>query len=86
MTDQYKIRLVGCKGSFQTCEICNNAHELLRNRSKNFTQYERDIIMQFQGIHLKQQANERLTCEENKLRAKELNAEGQPLFAQLGAG
>jgi hypothetical protein len=24
------IRLNGCKGSFQTCEICNTANDLLR--------------------------------------------------------
>jgi hypothetical protein len=25
------IRLLGCKGGFQTCEICNTAYELLRD-------------------------------------------------------
>ncbi len=28
------IRKLNAKGSFNTCEICNNAEELLRNKSK----------------------------------------------------
>jgi hypothetical protein len=27
---QDTVRLLACKGSFNTCEICNNANELLR--------------------------------------------------------
>lgn len=30
------IRLTGCKGSFNTCEICNNSNDLLRDRGKSF--------------------------------------------------
>ena len=31
---QKNIKLLGCKGSFHTCEICNNALDLLHDTSK----------------------------------------------------
>ena len=31
-----EIKLLTAKGAFQTCEICNNASELLTNKRKNF--------------------------------------------------
>ena len=30
---QKNIKLLGCKGSFHTCEICNNALDLLHDTS-----------------------------------------------------
>jgi hypothetical protein len=31
LNESETIRLAGCKGGFQTCEICNTAHDLLRD-------------------------------------------------------
>jgi hypothetical protein len=32
--DQDKVKLLGSKGAFHTCEICNNAIELIGDKSK----------------------------------------------------
>jgi hypothetical protein len=32
---KYELRLSGCKGSFTTCEICNNATEFLKYNKKH---------------------------------------------------
>ena len=29
------VRLLKCKGSFNTCEVCNNANDLLRDSGNN---------------------------------------------------
>lgn len=59
---------------------------MLRNRGKIFDKMELDLIAQFQSVHLKQQANERLTGEENKQRAKERGSDGQPRSLFLCSG
>jgi hypothetical protein len=34
VSNEYELRLLRCKGSFNTCEVCNNAAELLRKDKK----------------------------------------------------
>ena len=58
-----KYRLVTAKGSFQTCDICNNANAMLRfqdnqNRYQNVKE-QRNIILSYKRTHLDQQASER---------------------------
>lgn len=84
--DQPDVRLIGCKGSFHTCELCNNANELLRDPARRFTRHQREIIMQFKFIHLQQQARERETLEENKNIAAETDGDGNPKCALLFLG
>jgi hypothetical protein len=31
-TAQKEVKLAGCKGHFSSCEICNNANDLLRDK------------------------------------------------------
>ncbi len=74
---QGKIRLMRCKGNFSTCEICNNAAYILRTQKK-WTKSQRDIIIEYRRIHLKQQSDERVNLEYRKQKAAELDSFGQP--------
>ena len=66
------------KGNFSKCEICNNAAYLLRTNTK-MPKEQRDIILQYRRIHLKQQLAERIFCEENKLKtATNISADVKP--------
>lgn len=79
--------MLKCKGSFQTCEICNNANELLRNRSKRYSRAKRDIIMRFKAMHLDQQAAERDELDLKKKLATKMDATtNQPTSALFFAG
>jgi hypothetical protein len=106
---QKNIKLLGCKGSFHTCEICNNALDLLHDQSKyfffiififtfiyyfnnnknkyfveaNYTESQREIIREFQQLHLFQQAAERAYLDKNKLKCRDVDQNGQPLFGMI---
>jgi len=83
----YELRLLRCKGSFNTCEICNNSTELLRRDKKiggvKFTEEQRTILLEFRRLHLNQQQQERAKLELRKLKAKEYDARGNPSAALL---
>ena len=59
------VRFMRCKGNFSKCEICSNAAYLLRTNTK-LPKEQRDIILHYRRIHLKQQLAERIYCEQNK--------------------
>ena len=81
--EKKRVRLLGCKGSFPTCDICNTALELLRD-TKRWNRTQRDIIIKFRRLHLKQQQIEREHLELNKARARKLDpATGQPTEAVI---
>lgn len=80
------VRLIGCKGSFQTCELCNNANELLRDPMKRYTREQRDIIQEFKFMHLKQQLAERVKFEENKNYCQETDSDGNAKSFMLAIG
>ena len=63
------VRLLGAKGSFQTCDICNIANELLRKTS--FTPEQRKIIMAYKRLHIDQQKTERGYMEIQRQKALE---------------
>jgi hypothetical protein len=67
------IRLIGCKGSFQTCDICNNANDMLRASRSRYSREQREIILKFKRLHLLQQAQERRYQEQNRLDAAAVN-------------
>jgi hypothetical protein len=71
------IRLMGCKGSFPTCDICNNCNDLLRNANKRNRTADLEAIMDFKRAHLAQQEVERQHMEFVKNECREL-IEGQP--------
>ena len=84
---EYELRLLRCKGSFNTCEICNNSTELLRRDKKiggiKFTEEQRNILLEFRRLHLYQQQQERAKLELRKMKAKEYDARGNPVAALL---
>ena len=62
-------RLIGAKGSFPTCDVCNNANDMLRNL-KIKDQSHREIILKFKRLHLQQQMKEREYMEQNRMESK----------------
>lgn len=64
-----EYRLIGSKGSFPTCDICNNANDMLRNL-KIKDQSHREIILKFKRLHLQQQMKEREYMEQNRMDSK----------------
>ena len=40
-----EVKLLGCKGSFQTCEICNNSNDLLTDSGRRWTESQRIIVL-----------------------------------------
>jgi hypothetical protein len=51
-------------GSLPTCSVCNTAHEMMR--SKKWNSNQKDVILKFLRLHLKQQLTERLHLEKVK--------------------
>jgi len=76
----HKYKLIGAKGSFPTCDICNNANNLLRD-TKIRDQSHREIIFKFKRIHLLQQMEERNYLDRNRMDAKHKQNLGQPTQA-----
>lgn len=71
------VRLTRGKGTFPTCDICNNANDMLAS-SKSYTKRQREIIYQYKMYHLDQQAGEREALRLMKKKAQEMNETGQP--------
>jgi hypothetical protein len=71
-----EFRLIGAKGSMPTCDICNNANDMLR-ASHIKDQSSREIILKFKRLHLQQQMKERQYMEQNRIVSKTL-VNGQP--------
>ena len=59
------VKLTSCKGSMPTCSICNVANEMLRN-TKRWNEAQREVVLKFQRLHLKQQQLERENLELTK--------------------
>ena len=57
-----KVFLITAKGSMPTCDICNNANDMLRNLEIR-DQSSREIILKFKRLHLQQQMEERQYME-----------------------
>ena len=81
--EQTNVKFLGAKGSFNTCEVCNNLNSLLKNTKQQFTKEQRQIIHEFKRLHITQQAKARLALEVKKLRCLELDECGQPIEALL---
>lgn len=61
-------------GSLPTCNVCNTAHEMMR--SKKYGVEEKEIILKFLRLHLKQQLTERLQLEKTKKLCKNNKGNG----------
>ena len=64
-----------CKNNHSSCELCINAAYLLR--TLKWTKVQRDILLEYQRLHLNQQAQERQNLENTKLLAKETDEFGK---------
>jgi hypothetical protein len=45
-----------------TCNVCNTANEMLRN-TKRWNEAQREVVLKFQRLHLRQQQLERENLE-----------------------
>ena len=59
-----EVRTLRCKGSFNTCSICNVADDLCKD-SARFSRPQQKIIRDFKQSHIMQQFKERAKLEEN---------------------
>lgn len=75
------IRLLGCKGSFQTCDVCNCANDLLNAKDIKFSKEQRDVVLKFKRLHLLQQAAERDEMERNRTLAQNEKVNGRYKYA-----
>ena len=66
MYKQKLVRFTRGKGTFPTCDLCNNCNDMLSlsKSSRKWTRHQRDIIFHFKSMHLKQQAHERKALED----------------------
>lgn len=76
-----KLHFSRCKGHFQTCEVCNKADDLMKNT--RMTGVQRDVYRQVKRLHLKQQLQERLHLDTNRISCKEKDERGQPKMALI---
>jgi hypothetical protein len=71
-------RLMRCRGSFPTCDICNNADDMISDR--RLTPAMHDIAFLYKKLHLRQQERERAAMREAKMRSRtEMDQKGNPL-------
>lgn len=69
-----KLKLLGSKGNFPTCDICNKCNELLRNASKKLDAPMRAVVLHFKNLHLRQQSRERQVITSTLVSYIDLNA------------
>lgn len=69
-------------GSFDKCEVCHNAEQLLK-RSSKWSREEIDIIRSYRRRHILQQFEERIKLQDNIASTYELDSNGRPLKALL---
>jgi hypothetical protein len=62
--------LRGAKGCFNTCTICNNLHDAIKNTNFEWTDDQLQMVLKLKRLHLNQQANER-----EDLKKREIDAE-----------
>ena len=78
------VRFTRGKGTFPTCDICNNCNDMLSlsKSTKKWSRRQRDVIFSFKSMHLAQQATERKALDDRKKFACEsLDAAGMPTHA-----
>ena len=69
-------------GTFDKCEICHNAEQLLK-RSSIWSREEIEIIRTYRRRHIQQQFEERIKLQSNIALTYDLDANGQPKTALL---
>jgi hypothetical protein len=82
MSDELCLSLSGGRGGHDTCAVCANAKELLRESDDcGWSPEERDIIMEFRRQHIYQQMQERIYLEANIQETYALDPLGRPIAA-----
>lgn len=76
------VRTLRCRGSFNTCGICNKADDLAKDQSR-FSRPQQLIFENYKQEHLLQQFKERQTLEENIQLAKGYDLYGNTQHALL---
>ena len=79
MEKEGHIRLLGCKGSFPTCDICNNCNDLLRNANRKNRPEDLGVILNFKRAHLSQQELERKHMDVVKDICRTVDTKGRPV-------
>jgi hypothetical protein len=74
--DSISIKFNQGKGSFDRCEICHNAEQLLTRKKWSSKQVE--IIKTYRRLHIEQQFAERVTLQSNIAKTYEYDSNGQP--------
>ena len=64
------IKLRTARGAFETCSICDNLNDMLKNTKLQWTQDQLTIVLKLKRLHLNQQAAERRDAMLRKLKAK----------------
>ena len=79
---QNEIRLRGAKGSFNTCTICNNLHDAIKNTKFEWTDDQLEMVLKLKRLHLNQQAKEREDLDQREMNAatKILDSSGRVLY------
>lgn len=70
------------KGSFEKCDICHNAENLLRS-NRQWGKSERNIVYAYRRRHIAQQFAERIKLRQNIASTYEIGDDGQPAVALL---
>lgn len=79
MSQDLNLKFSGGRGGHDTCSICANARDLLREcDAGSWSPQERDIVMQYRRLHVRQQMNERIYLESNIGKTNHLDPVGQP--------
>lgn len=68
LKDEIKLRTA--RGAFETCSICNNLNDLLKNTKCKYTKDQLGIVLKLKRLHLQQQATERRDSGLRKLQAR----------------
>ena len=66
---QHTVKLRTAKGAFETCCVCNNLNDCLKNTSGDWTQAQVDLILRLKRLHLLQQAEERIDSNKRRMDA-----------------
>ena len=65
-----EIKLRTARGAFETCSVCNNLNDVLKNTKLQWTSDQLSIVLKLKRLHLQQQAAERRDASLRKLKAK----------------
>ena len=85
-THHKDVRLLKCKGSFPTCDVCVGASQLLNHDGKRWNDIERQAINLWHKEHVDQQAAERRDqARRIELARTQYDKRGQPSYLYLTA-